>query len=375
MVSLSMIRSDINLTYVTLLVTENCNQKCTYCYDNFFAGERVNSDKPEAWLSVDMLPDIIAFVDRYRDKSKPIKFHYIGGEPLLNFEFVKASAEKLYLHYGPATKFYINTNLTILTDEMIDMFVQYHFIVTTSIDGRREAHNRFRANWDLVVRNLTRLTAKYVEAFGPGHNSIRSACVVSAANVSTLLEDFLAINRICPLQHLDFNAEDPDWTSDKLEELRSVLQALAKAVPSFLKENGVFQTAERGPTSTKYCCNPHRTITIGPRGRLYFCHRLVPKSYVFTPAFTEFYGDIYSDYSNTDYFERMDAYEKNIGPECAACKYLKYCHGGCRALDCSPHPRLKGIGTHPDCTYQGIIYDIYEELKSKSLNSVSLPSS
>ncbi len=370
-----MIRSDVNLTYVTLLVTENCNQKCTYCYDNFFAGERVNSDKPDAWLSVDMLPSIVSFVDSHRDKSKPIRFHYIGGEPLLNFEFVKTSAKQLFLHYGPSTKFYINTNLTILTDEMIDTFVKYHFTVTTSIDGRREAHNRYRANWDLVIQNLIRLTTRYIEAFGPDHNSIRSNCVVSAANVSTLLEDFLAINRFCPLQHLDFNAEDPDWTPNKLEELKRVIQTIARLVPSFLNENGVYQSAVKAQTDSKYCCNPHRTVTIGPRGRLYFCHRLVPKSYVFTPGFTEYYGDIYADYSNTEYFERMDTYEKNIGPECAACKYLKYCKGGCRALDCSPNPLPKGIGVHPDCTYQGIIYDIYEELNSKSLSSESLPSS
>lgn len=70
-----------------------------------------------------------------------------GGEPLLAFPLVQwmvreASARAARL--GKSVSYVICTNLTLLTDEHLQLFKEFNVAVSTSVDGPAELHNRNR---------------------------------------------------------------------------------------------------------------------------------------------------------------------------------------------------------------------------------------
>ena len=76
-----------NRLELTLFVTERCNFRCTYCYEDFSKGR--------------MRPDVVAAVQtlirtRASDGLKELHLSFFGGEPLL--------AKQVHVHPGPGAR-------------------------------------------------------------------------------------------------------------------------------------------------------------------------------------------------------------------------------------------------------------------------------
>lgn len=142
-------------------VTKKCNMACRYCYE---------SDKTSeySWAEVSKLLEDIANTNR--DKEFTIEF--LGGEPLLAFELVKASVDYLEGRKDIEVPSYtITTNGTILDDDII-AFLKANPKVTfaASLDGHKTM-NQLRLfkpdgktsganSHPVVVANLKRLIAE-----------------------------------------------------------------------------------------------------------------------------------------------------------------------------------------------------------------------
>ena len=129
-----------------LSLTEKCNLRCTYCYYNESQNERCAdmSDKVREASLRYILKKTIEF------KHDFIAITFFGGEPLLRFDvilksvdFLKELVEK-YRSELPENfelRFAINTNGTLLTDEIMEYLKQERFLIYISLDGPASRHD------------------------------------------------------------------------------------------------------------------------------------------------------------------------------------------------------------------------------------------
>lgn len=152
---------------IMLFITNVCNLQCTYCYERY-PGRQF---KPRH-LGTEEVTRILDHYIKRSGKRSPLTVTFFGGEPLLNFEVLKAA-----VHYcrekqrqtGQEFYFCITTNATTMTEEMADFLVEHQFGVMASLDGPEEVHDRFRkypngkGTYRQVAGNIKMLLAKQRE--------------------------------------------------------------------------------------------------------------------------------------------------------------------------------------------------------------------
>lgn len=144
------------------VVTTACNMKCVYCQAN-------NGMNDSNLIMTDTIAEKAVDI-ALESPSKYLTFEFQGGEPLTNLpviqhivEYAEQNKKNHIINYS------LVTNLTLLTEEIIDFLVEYHFSVSTSIDGNRIVHNANRKymngndTFDDVVTSLNKLKDKGVE--------------------------------------------------------------------------------------------------------------------------------------------------------------------------------------------------------------------
>lgn|SRR5262245_34370482 len=122
------------------VVTLRCNHSCQYCQVS-----RQSEDRSAYDMTVPMADKGLDFT--FRSPSPAIKIEFQGGEPLLNFDLIKyivLQAEKRNLAEKRDLAFVIATNLSCLTDEILDFCREHAIQISTSLDGPQDLHNANR---------------------------------------------------------------------------------------------------------------------------------------------------------------------------------------------------------------------------------------
>lgn len=131
-----------NLT-VIYNVTNACNMACKYCFEGQFDKNlnksRINSNK----LFLTIMKDLVCFLKQVQEwnGSKKVNLILHGGEPLLVstnhyrnfFEALEDNEIEVELS--------IQTNATLINDEVIKLFKDYGIKVGISIDGNRKLND------------------------------------------------------------------------------------------------------------------------------------------------------------------------------------------------------------------------------------------
>ena len=138
------------------VVTTACNMNCTYCQAN--NGTLVPNcymDEETAEKAVDIA---------LQSPERGLSFEFQGGEPLLNFEIIQHIVEYAECHKGGhQIEYNVVSNLTLLTEQMLDFFERYKFSISTSIDGDVNIHNNNRplknggGSFDKTVKGINRI--------------------------------------------------------------------------------------------------------------------------------------------------------------------------------------------------------------------------
>lgn len=134
---------------VTMLLTNDCNLACSYCFE---------SNKGKDYMSKEMALDILKATYNPVDPMAGIfTLNMFGGEPLMNWETFKAVCDYV-LENNLKIRITATTNLTLLTDEMIDYIDELSIPVLVSVDGIKEVHDKHRCNsFDKVIENMKKL--------------------------------------------------------------------------------------------------------------------------------------------------------------------------------------------------------------------------
>lgn len=186
-----------NCVSLILGVTEECNFRCRYCvYSGKYRGERTHTDKrmslETAQKAVDFFFNLVNRPER-RKKRYHIYIGFYGGEPLLEFDWVKQiidysekAAQKSGLDRRLAILYRLTTNGYLLDEEKADFFARNNILVDVSLDGPEIEHDKFRVHrdghptWKTVMKNLENIRLRhpnyyqecinYLITLHPGHD-------------------------------------------------------------------------------------------------------------------------------------------------------------------------------------------------------------
>jgi len=140
-----------------MVVTLRCNQACPYCQVS-----RQSEDRDKYDMSLEDALKALELI--YQSPSRYIKIEFQGGESLLNFQLIKDIVIEVETN-GPKNKhfeFVAATNLTFLTDEILDFFGSHNISFSTSIDGPQDLHDKNRPYkgkqaFEVVCSNIKRI--------------------------------------------------------------------------------------------------------------------------------------------------------------------------------------------------------------------------
>ena len=151
---------------IVLELTEVCNLRCGYCiYNDHHQTYRGFSNKH---MTFDIAKRSIDCVMReYKGDEFALTFY--GGEPLIEFELMKAVIEYFKERYPKVKKsFGFTTNLTLLNNKMIDYFSKTEELeIVCSLDGPQKYHDKFRydlnrsGSYETATANFRKLMKKF----------------------------------------------------------------------------------------------------------------------------------------------------------------------------------------------------------------------
>jgi uncharacterized protein len=163
----------------------DCNLACAYCFYLPMAGLYPNSARHRMSNSV-----LERIVSSYLSTAQSTySFGWQGGEPMLmGVEFFQKVVElqNCYGRPGSVVANGLQTNATMITEELARLFSEYRFLLGVSLDGSEEIHNTYRRNkrgtgsYARVIEGIELLRKHQVE--------FNVLVAVSAANVGKARE-------------------------------------------------------------------------------------------------------------------------------------------------------------------------------------------
>lgn len=213
------------LRNVQFVLTKMCNLRCTFCYLN------EHTAKPEPDEVARNLATFAWIVAQYKaglwnhyncDGTQPAGKHleimFFGGEPTCAWDsivaVVKAGAES-----GLSIRFFMTTNMVLMTQERIDWCIANKVNVFPSIDGCREAQDTFRrtANGQPVA-DVVYEHARYLIKRGRG-KAVRSTLTPETAKWAFKSVEFLCDEMGFTTCH-QVTSAGGEWTTAAIETLK-----------------------------------------------------------------------------------------------------------------------------------------------------------
>jgi uncharacterized protein len=125
----------------------DCNLHCAYCF--YLDHKYLYPETKRHRMSDEVLQRMIS---SYMATDQPTySFGWQGGEPtLMGLDFFRkvTDLQKKYGKRGAVVANGLQTNATLITDELASHFGQYRFLLGVSLDGPEEVHNSYRRSVD-----------------------------------------------------------------------------------------------------------------------------------------------------------------------------------------------------------------------------------
>ncbi|HXL04105.1 MAG TPA: thioether cross-link-forming SCIFF peptide maturase [Bacillota bacterium] len=318
-----------------LHVAHDCNLRCKYCF-----GKTGNFGMTRELMPIRVAK---ASIDFLLDRSGPrhnLNVDFFGGEPLLNFDVVKATVEYCdgkAKALGKHVDFTVTTNCVLLDDEVASFLNERNMLVVLSLDGRKEVNDRMRVmpggggSYDHVAPRL----AKFIQARDPDSYYVRAT--YTRHNL-----DFASdVLHLADLGAKSISAEPVVGGSDReygiqVEDISAIeteYERLTKLFVDRQKRGRGFLfyhfniDLDGGPCLARRlsgCGAGIDYLAVSPSGSIYPCHQFVGK-----PEFRM--GDVFRgslDPGIISQFRHAHIYNKS---GCGTCWARFICSGGCHA--------------------------------------------
>jgi heme biosynthesis (nirJ-2) family protein len=195
-----------------MLLTNDCNLACSYCFE---------SNKGKDYMPKEMALDILKATYNVVDPMAGIfTLNMFGGEPLMNWDTFKAVCDYV-LENNLKIRITATTNLTLLTDEMIDYIDELSIPILVSVDGIKEVHDKHRCNsFDKVIENMKKLIDRDLGYLIEARMTVAPDTAKYMYESVKMLVD-LGINNIAnvPASDLDWDAQSIQDYKDNYEKI------------------------------------------------------------------------------------------------------------------------------------------------------------
>lgn len=318
-----------NLSVSYMLTTTNCNLACKYC----FIENEMENDYVKKEMTVKVASDSIDFLNKIPTNNNEVRINYYGGEPLLNFDAIKTSSERIKeIKNSIKFKKALVTNGTLINDDIAEYLVSNNFSVGISIDGYKELHDKMRVyrngkgTFDDVLIGFEKLK---VAGGNPG-----ISCTVGSHNVKELSKVAEYFATSLNIKSMGFNILTTGGNNNiadvSIEESsRAIIDAF-----SVLREYGVYEDRIMRRVKSFVdekirftdCAACGNQLVISPEGNVGVCHAYVGSNKYF---FSSIYDDMNPMESETvKKWKSRTPFNKKMD-ECRNCSSVSLCGGGC----------------------------------------------
>lgn len=286
-----------------------CNLDCRYCF---------YKDHPAGEMSPDLFRLMLATYCALPFPMKSVTLQ--GGEPLL------AKREIIEALSAAQTDRAIQTNATLLTEELAHHFAEHHWLVGASLDGPAALNKNRGDSFDDAVRGI-----RLLEKAGADYNLLT---VVSKANVRHPVEVYRYLrDNFATRYHQYIECTGPceeitgeEWGDFLIglfdewykRDTRTVSIRLFDSIVSALAR-GFHTQCSLAPTCEQY-------LTIEHDGGVYPCDFFVrPELKLGNVA-----ADTWETLLASPLYRQFAAHKTAAQPTpCATCEYASLCHGDC----------------------------------------------
>lgn len=320
-----------------LNIAHDCNLKCKYCFasQGDFGGAK-------ALMSLEVGKKSLEYLALNSGSRKNLEVDFFGGEPLMNFDVVKALVlygDELGAKYNKNFRFTITTNGVLLDDKKIDFINEHMHNAVLSLDGRKKVNDDMRltlldgGSYDVIVPKFKKL----VERRGNKSYHLRGTFTRNALDFSEDVKHFRDLGFVHTSMEPVVSADENPYAI-KEEDLPQILAEYEKLAVEYadMKVNGdpftffhFMVDLSQGPCVIKRitgCGAGTEYLCITPEGDIYPCHQFVGND-----AYKM--GNILSE--NLTLPEEMRATFRDAHiytkEDCKTCFSKFYCSGGCHA--------------------------------------------
>lgn len=319
------IRDSTDTLFLKIMVTEDCNFRCSYCYQG--------NDKKSTKMSLDTINALVEWTQQQVSGKgyKKLSVSFYGGEPLMN---VQAILELMYRFNNDIcnlkdTSYSFVSNGYLLNTKDMEKFVSYGLdSYSISIDGDSTIHNIRRKTkngkdtYERIIDNLCKVKKKFPElelSISVVLDKENSHSIGNLAN--TLLENGIDKNTIINYVPCKISFENSghynEYNIDNVEEKVAITRSIAK------------ELSDCGVKQKNMICIPDGVCKISRNnyyvfdssGNIFPCAALVgQQEYII--------GNIYKP--NVEFSFSSIKGSNFSDSECESCEYYPVCSGGCR---------------------------------------------
>lgn len=308
-----------NKINILVMPTDKCNMNCIYCFHNS------HHEKLGA-MSLETLNRMFNIVFKSYNN---VTFIWHGGEPMtMGLDFYKKVIDMQSQYKNVIVENRMQSNLTLLTDEMADFFCKNNFGIGASFDGIM--NEKLRGNTEKILSGRNKILVR-------GKNC-GFIMVVSKKNIDTLIESYEFFKQINANYTINTYVSTPiknncdleleaNYTSKKLIEFFNfwIKDTSCKIHVNYF-ERIILHILYRKKSVCKYNSCLGKWMGIRYDGNVVPCNRYFPEQYS--------YGNVWkmaqiSEAFESDGFKNLLTNAVARRKKCKTCKIFDFCTGGC----------------------------------------------
>jgi uncharacterized protein len=193
-----------------VVLTADCNLRCTYCFQNDKKGRRMEWDTLRAGL------DIVL-----RSEEPEVGILFFGGEPLLELPLIRQAVAYVAQERpaGKRIRYVMSTNGLLFDRETADFLAEHQFQTQLSFDGVPAAQNlRGLGTHQKLDALLDRLRRTHPTFY---RQSFQVSITLHSGNLRHFADsvDYFFSKRVARLEFGPLYTHDPGWTDAHRDEL------------------------------------------------------------------------------------------------------------------------------------------------------------